>query len=72
MNKKLLNGLAVVLAIIFIVIAFIYWFTKAGSLPAFFPGFISGSSIIHLKHGIASFLLGLVLFAYVWFNTAKK
>ena len=67
MNKKALIGIEVILGIIFIVLAFVYWFTKAGSLPHFLPGFVAGSSQVHVKHGIASLAIALVLFAYAWF-----
>jgi len=64
--------LAVILGIIFIGIAVFYWITPAGSLPTYVPGFIAGSSTIHVKHGIASFILALILFVYAWFTSAPK
>jgi hypothetical protein len=72
MNKKSLVTGSIILAIIFIIISFVYWFTPAGSLPSFFPGFIAGSTVIHIKHGAGMFILGLVLIAYAWFSTGKK
>lgn len=69
-NKALIVG-AVILGIIFVVIAVYYWITPAGSLPAFVPGFEAGSTSIHLKHGIASLLLGLALFVFAWFKSGK-
>jgi hypothetical protein len=38
----------------------------ADSLPGFFPGHDAGSSAIHVKHGIASGVAALVLFAIGW------
>jgi len=71
MNKSL-TTLAVILGIIFVALAIYYWATPADSLLSFMPGFIAGSSIIHVKHGIASLLLALALFIYAWFASAKK
>jgi len=67
MNKKLLTWGAIILGIIFVILAIVYWKTPAGSLPHFFPGFISGSSQVHFKHGLASLVLAILLFIYAWF-----
>ena len=72
MNKKALTYCSVLLGILFVYLAFIYWFTKAGSLPTYLPGHITNSNIIHVKHGIASFILGLALFAFAWFKSGEK
>ena len=72
MNTKGLVIGATILGIIFIAIALVYWTVPAQSLPHFMPGFALDSSKIHIKHGIASFLLGLALFALAWFKSAKK
>jgi hypothetical protein len=61
-----------VLGIIFIILAFVYWFTPAGSLPSFMPGFQTGSTTVHFKHGIAAFILGLGAFIYAWFAGGTK
>lgn len=57
----------VVLGLIFVVIACVYWFVPAGSLPAFVPGFEAGSSRVHVKHGIASLAVAVVCFIVAWF-----
>jgi hypothetical protein len=72
MNNKTLTIGSVVLGILFIILAFTYWLTPAGSLPHFLPGYIQGSSLIHFKHGIGSLIVGLALFAYAWFSSGKK
>ena len=72
MNKKLLAAGAVILGIIFVIISGIYFFKTAGNLPHFFPGFEAGSTHMHLKHAIASLILGLALFIYAWFASAKE
>ena len=71
-NRRLLVVLAVVLGIVLIVIACVYWAEPAKSLPSFFPGHTAGSSHHHVKHGIASFLVGLACFAFAWFNSGPK
>jgi hypothetical protein len=72
MNKKALVSGSIVLAIVFIACAFVYWGNPAGSLPHFFPGYMAGSSVVHIKHGIGMFILALVLIAYAWLSTGKK
>jgi hypothetical protein len=60
---------AVLLGVLLIVIAIVYWVSTAGDLPSFFPGHQAGSSTRHVKHGIAAFLLGLACFVFAWFQT---
>lgn len=71
-NDRLLVALAVVIGIVLIVIAVIYWAEPAKSLPSFFPGHQAGSTHHHAKHGIASFLVGLACFAFAWFRSGPK
>jgi UDP-N-acetylmuramyl pentapeptide phosphotransferase/UDP-N-acetylglucosamine-1-phosphate transferase len=70
--RKWLVALAVILGVVLIVIAVIYWVEPAGSLPSFFPGHEAGSSHHHVKHGIAAFLVGLACLAFAWFNSGPK
>jgi hypothetical protein len=60
---------AVILGVIFLVIAIVYWTTGASSLPSFFPGHESGSSHIHFKHGLAAAVVALGCFVFAWFQT---
>ena len=62
--RKVLVVLAVVLGIVLVAIAIVYWAEPARSLPSFFPGHEAGSGHHHTKHGIAAFLLGLACFAF--------
>ncbi len=71
MNKSL-STVAVILGILFVLVAIYYWITPAGSLPGFMPGHIAGSMVVHVKHGIAALLLGIALFIYAWFSCGKK
>jgi UDP-N-acetylmuramyl pentapeptide phosphotransferase/UDP-N-acetylglucosamine-1-phosphate transferase len=71
-HRKWLVALAVVLGVLLLAIAVVYWVEPAGSLPSFFPGHEAGSSHHHVKHGIAAFLLGLACLAFAWFNSGPK
>ena len=71
-QRRLLVVLAIVVGVALIVIAAVYWAEPAKSLPSFFPGHQAGSSHHHVKHGIASFLVGLACLVFAWFNTGSK
>jgi hypothetical protein len=58
---------AIVLALVFVVVAIVYFVLPAGSLPSFFPGFEPGSARVHVKHGIAALAVAVVLFGVGWF-----
>ena len=61
-----MKAIAIVLALVFIAIAVVYFVVPAGSLPSFFPGFEAGSAHIHVKHGAVSAVVGVVLFVIAW------
>ena len=63
---------AIVLGVIFWVIAIVYWTQDAGSLPSFFPGHSAGSTHIHFKHGLAAAIVGLGCFVFAWFQTGGE
>ena len=63
---------AVILGIVFLVIAALYFSQTAGDLPSFFPGHQSGSSHHHTKHGIAALVVGLGCFVFAWFQSGPK
>jgi len=71
-NDRLLVAGAVVLGIVLIAVAIVYWAEPAKSLPGFFPGHQAGSGHHHTKHGIAAFLLGLACLAFAWFRSGPK
>ena len=60
---------AVILGVVFLAIAIVYWTTDAGSLPSFFPGHEAGSSHIHFKHGLAAAVVAAACFIFAWFQT---
>jgi 1,4-dihydroxy-2-naphthoate octaprenyltransferase len=71
-NRRLLAIIAIVVGVVLIAIAIVYWVEPAGSLPSFFPGHQAGSGHHHVKHGIASFLVGLACLVFAWFNTGGE
>ena len=71
-NDRLLAIAAVILGIVLIAIAVVYWAEPAKSLPGFFPGHTARSNHHHTKHGIAAFLLGIACFVFAWFKTGPK
>jgi len=71
-NRRLLAIAALVLGLVLIAIAIVYWAEPAKSLPTFFPGHKSGSNHHHTKHGIASFLVGLACLVFALFNTGQQ
>ncbi|MGA8746952.1 MAG: hypothetical protein WB507_13965 [Solirubrobacterales bacterium] len=60
---------AVLLGIVLLVIAVIYFVQPSGSLPSFFPGHEAGSAHHHAKHGIAALVLALGCFVFAWFQS---
>jgi uncharacterized membrane protein HdeD (DUF308 family) len=71
-NNRLLAMLSVVAGVALIVIAVVYFAEPAKSLPSFFPGHQAGMTHHHVKHGIASLLVGLACFVFAWFQTGPK
>jgi Na+/H+ antiporter NhaD/arsenite permease-like protein len=67
---------AVVVGVLLIVVAIVYFVTPEHSLPSFFPGHASASSPEanhhHSKHGIAAVIVALACFAFAWFQTGPK
>jgi UDP-N-acetylmuramyl pentapeptide phosphotransferase/UDP-N-acetylglucosamine-1-phosphate transferase len=71
-SKRLLTGAAIVVGVLLIVVAIVYWAEPAKSLPSFFPGHESGSNHHHVKHGIAAFLVGVACLVFAWFNSGPQ
>jgi ammonia channel protein AmtB len=69
MNKPLVL-IAAILGIVFLVLACVYWFVPAGSLPTLMPGFAEGSTHVHVKHGLVA--LVLVLAARLCVGEARR
>jgi uncharacterized membrane protein HdeD (DUF308 family) len=75
-NLRKLIVPAVLLGVLLIVVAVIYFISPEHSLPSFFPGHTSAGSAEanhhHTKHGIAALVVALACFAFAWFQTGPK
>ncbi|HVW91302.1 MAG TPA: hypothetical protein VHB74_01705 [Devosia sp.] len=60
---------ALVLGVVFLILAVYYWLTPAGALPGFFPGFEQGVAAHHVKHAIVALVIAVVLFCFAWFQS---
>ena len=63
---------AIVLGVLLLAVAVVYFVDSAGSLPSFFPGHQAGSAHHHVKHGIAAAVLGLGCLVLAWFQTGPR
>jgi NADH:ubiquinone oxidoreductase subunit 5 (subunit L)/multisubunit Na+/H+ antiporter MnhA subunit len=67
---------AVLLGLVLIVVAVIYFVEPQHSLPSFFPGHSSAADPEaghhHTKHGIAALVVAIACFAFAWFQTGPK
>jgi hypothetical protein len=76
MNRTVTVAALVVLGILFVALAIVYFVEPASSLPSFFPGHVGSSASAadrhhhHAKHGIAAIVVGLACFAVAWFRSA--
>ena len=52
-----------VVGVVLLVIAGVYFLVPADQLPGFLPGHEAGVTRVHVKHGIVSGVIGLVLIA---------
>lgn len=59
--------LAWLLAVIFLIVAIVYFVIPAGSLPGFMPGFEAGSAHIHAKHAVVALVVAVVFGGLGWF-----
>ncbi len=65
-TKQLTTGLAVLVGLLFVVVAVLYFTQTAGSLPGFLPGHAAAGTAEalkhHAKHGILAFALAVCCF----------
>jgi NADH:ubiquinone oxidoreductase subunit 5 (subunit L)/multisubunit Na+/H+ antiporter MnhA subunit len=75
-NLRKLMLPAVLLGIVLVVVAIVYFVEPQHSLPSFFPGHSSASDPEaghhHTKHGIAALVVALACFAFAWFQSGPK
>jgi hypothetical protein len=63
---------AIIVGILLIGLAVLYFASTADALPSFIPGHEAGSSHHHVKHGIAAFLLGVGALIFAWFQSGGQ
>ena len=63
---------AIILGVILLAVAVMYFAEPAKSLPSFVPGHQTGSTHHHVKHGIAAVVLAAGCFIFAWFQTGPK
>jgi hypothetical protein len=61
-----MKSILLLLGIILIIIAAVYFWLPADSLPSFFPGHEAGLARPRTKHGIAAGVAGIVLLVVGW------
>ena len=63
-----MRTVAIILGLAFAAVAIVYWTMPAGQLPSLLPGFEAGSSLVHVKHGIAAAAAAILLFTFGWYT----
>jgi len=58
---RLITSLLVLIGLVLIAVGIVYFTVKAGSLPSFFPGHITGSSAHRNKHALVAVIAGVVV-----------
>jgi hypothetical protein len=72
-NNRTLVIAGIAAGVFFIAVGIMYFALPAKSLPLpDFLGHQSGSSHHHVKHGIASVLVGIGCFVFAWFQSGPK
>ena len=66
-----MKNIVLVLGLVLIVVAGIYFLMPADSLPSFFPGHETGLARIRVKHGLLSGGIGIVLIVVAWIMGRK-
>ena len=66
-----MKAIVIVIGVILIVVAAVYFLVPADALPTFFPGHESGLMRIRAKHGMLSGALGIALLALSWWMGRK-
>ena len=66
------TGVLVLVGVLLIVVAVLYFADTAAKLPSFFPGHQAGSSHHHTKHGIAAGIVGVLALVGAWMSGGKR
>jgi uncharacterized membrane-anchored protein YitT (DUF2179 family) len=65
------KAIVIVIGVILIVVAAVYFLVPADSLPTFFPGHETGLMRVRTKHGMLAGALGIGLLALGWWMGRK-
>jgi len=65
-----LTWLLIAVAVVFVVLAIVYFVTPANQLPSVFPGHTAHASRHHTKHGLAALGVAVLALIGAWFTTA--
>jgi hypothetical protein len=60
------------LGVVFVALAVVYFSESAAKLPSFFPGHQANVTRHHTKHGLALLALAAVTWIGAWFTTAPS
>ena len=71
-SNKGVAVLAVIVGVLLLGIAALYFTHTSGTLPSFFPGYVAGSAHKHAKHGILALALAIVAFLVAWFQSGPR
>jgi hypothetical protein len=71
-KRPALIVLTVIVGLLLLALAVVYWVDSASALPSWLPGHEAGSSHHHVKHGLAAALLGLGCLVLAWFWTGPR
>ena len=66
-----MKTVAYALSIICVIVAIMYFVLPGGSLPTFLPGYVAGSTHIHMMHGFAA-ATGAIAFLLVGLSTRRR
>ena len=62
---------AYVLSVICVIVAIMYFVLPGGSLPTFLPGYVTGSTHVHMMHGFAA-ATGAIAFLLIGLSTRRR
>lgn len=71
-QMKPLTWLLIVVAIVLVVLAVVYFVTPANQLPSVLPGHTAHATRHHTKHGVAALGVAVVALIGAWFTTAPS
>ncbi len=72
MNKKLILTIDIILIVLLLIAAALYFTRPVNQLPHWFPGYAANVSRVHFKHGLAALILAIGGVVYAWFLTGPQ